>query len=243
MPPKYPAPDFEPRPGFAFCRGHYDPVRYEPLGQSWYTDYPDSDFNLSLRLSELTRTPIRKDHYGDPDHVVVRLTDENLFEHPLLFMSDVGTIGLSLDEVEALREYLLRGGMLYVDDFWGYEAWRHWETQIGRVLPPGDYPIVELPRDHYLFRIFYQVDNVPQIPSIQYWYRSGGGTSERGAESARATMRAIFDPEGRLLVLMSHNTDIADGWEREGDSEEFFDLFSIQAYPIGINIVLYALLG
>ena len=132
--------------------------------------------------------------------------------------------------------------MLYVDDFWGPEAWEHWAREIGRVLPPDEYPIVDVPLSDPIFSVAYDVKEIPQIPSIQYWRRSGGdGTSERGEESAVPHFRGIRNQAGQLMVLMTHNTDIADGWEREGESREFFFLFSVKAYPVGINIVLYAM--
>ena len=110
------------------------------------------------------------------------------------------------------------------------------------MLPPDEYPIVDIPLDHELFTALYDVPGVPQVPSIQHWMWSGGTTSERGWESATPHCRGIFDHDGNLMVLMTHNTDIADGWEREGESEEFFELFSLtKSYPMGINIVMYAL--
>jgi len=148
-------------------------------------------------------------------------------------------MGLEDAEVERLREYLLKGGFFWVDDFWGDRAWRHWVDQIARVLP--GYAIEEVPLDHRILSTFYQVDHIPQIPSIQFWRGSGGATSERGDESAEPHLRAIFDESGRILVLMSHNTDIADGWEREGEDLRFLDAFSPDAYALGINIALWAM--
>jgi hypothetical protein len=85
------------------------------------------------------------------------------------------------------------------------------------------------------------VKRVPQIPSIQHWRRSGGETSERGYESAQTHMRGIFDDDGRLLVLMTHNTDISDGWEREGEDDEFFYLFSPESYAVGLNVAIWTM--
>ena len=240
-PPRFPGADFEPEGSFAFCRALYTQVRQEYLGHGWNTDYPDSDYNLSTRLSEITFAPIRRDDRGEPDHVVVRFTDEELLAHPFLFLSDAGTVGLSTDETASLRRYLLKGGFLWADDFWGDSAWSHWQSQIAGVLP--EFPIVDIGLEHPIFHVFFEVSEVPQVPSIQYWGRSGGDTSEMGAESAEPHLRGIFDEQGRLLVLMSHNTDIADGWEREGESHEFFELFSVpKSYPLGINVVLHSLL-
>ena len=225
---------------FTFCRVRYLQVRREPMGQGWRTDYPDADRNLMLRLSQLTTTPIRTTREGRPDHLIVRLTDDEIFECPFLFMSDVGTMRMSSDEAQRLREYLMRGGFLWVDDFWGSYAWEMWVQEIGKALPPGAHPIEDIPPGHMIFNALYNVYDVPQVPSIQFW-RRGRGTSERGFDSSVPHLRGIRDEQGRIVVLMSHNTDIADGWEREGEDEQFFFEFSPKAYALGINIILYAL--
>ncbi len=241
MPPKFPEPDRTDR-SFTFCRVLYESVRREYLGHGWDTDYPTSDINLMARLSELTTTTISQDRHGEPDHVVVRLTDPELFEYPFIFMSDVGTASFEADEVPRLRSYLQRGGFLWVDDFWGDRAWANWSDEIGKVLPSSAYPIQDVPLDHPLYHGLFQIDQVPQIPSIQFWRRSGGtSTSEQGASSAVPHFRGISDEGGRLMVFMSHNTDIADGWEREGEDQEFFHRFSIDAYAVGINVLIYAM--
>ncbi len=226
---------------FTFCRVAYRQVRREPMGQGWRTDYPDADRNLMLRLSQLTTTPIRTTPQGRPDHLIVELTDDEIFQCPFVFMSDVGTMAMNSEEAERLRDYLLRGGFLWVDDFWGEYAWDRWVEEITKSLPPGEYPIEDVPAGHMIFNALYNVYDVPQVPSIQYWRRSGGATSERGSDSAVPHLRSIKDQNGRIIVLMSHNTDIADGWEREGEDEAFFFAFSPKAYALGINIILYAL--
>lgn len=227
------------RTGFTFCRLFYTQVRREAGGQGWATDYPGADQNLTIRLPEFTTARVTSYPDGSPQHAVVSATDSTLFECPFLFASDVGTASFSDPEVTRLREYLLKGGFLWVDDFWGSAAWANWSDEIRRVLP--EYAPVELPRDHPLFSTFYTIDRVPQIPSIQHWRSSGGGTSERGSDSAVPTIHGIFDGEGRLLVLMSHNTDIADGWEREGEEFAFFHAFSPHGYAVGVNIVIWSM--
>ena len=227
---------------FTFCRVRYRQVRREPMGQGWRTDYPNADRNLMLRLSQLTTTPIRRTTHNEPDHIIISLSDDELFGCPFIFMSDVGTV--AFDELEAtrLREYLLRGGFLWVDDFWGNWAWSSWVQEIEKVLSRSEYPIIDIPADHLILSALYNVHDVPQIPSIQFWRRSGRrGTSERGSESAVPHLRSIRDEAGRIMVLMTHNTDIADGWEREGEDDQFFFEFSPKAYALGINIILYAL--
>jgi hypothetical protein len=229
----------EKRGGFTFCRLLYDSVRREARGTGWSTDYPAADANFMYRLDELTRTQVSRWNDGQLAHAVVRATDPNLFECPFLFASDVGTVGFTPDEVRQLRTYFQKGGFLWVDDFWGDRAWDHWVQQIRRVLP--EFEIVDLPLDHPLFASAYNVPKIPQVPSINFWRASGGGTSELGAESAEPHLRAIFDEHNRLIVLMSHNTDIADGWEREGEDDQFFFTFSPDSYAVGINVALWVL--
>ena len=155
-------------------------------------------------------------------------------------MEDIGSAQFTEVEVERLREYLLKGGFLWVDDFWGTLAWRYWEEQIARVLPPAEYPIRDLPPDHPLFSALYPVKGVPQIPSIRMW-TPGGNTSEDPPDTDVVHGRGISDSSGRLMVFMTHNTDIADAWEREGDDPRYFYEFGPNGYALGINVVLYAL--
>ena len=242
MPPRFADPNAASDGLFTFCRIFFESVRGERSGQGWRTDYPYSDINFMTRFSQLTSVKIRQDGDGAPDHVVVSLLDDTIYDYPFAFMSDVGTLGLSPLEIDRLRDYLLRGGVLYVDDFWGDLAWIHWQEEIGKVLPPDEYPIVDIPLDHEIFNTFFTIREVPQIPSIQHWRRSGGSTtSERGWETREPHFRGIFDKFGRLMVIMTHNTDIADGWEREGEDDEYFYRFSLKSYPFGVNIAIYAL--
>jgi len=228
---------------WTYCRGFYDSNRYEDGGQGWRTDYPGADNNFSVRLAELTFVRVKINPDGQPDNVVVRLDDPLLFRCPMLYMEDVGTMRLSDDEIKGLRNYLVKGGFLYVDDFWGVAAWEQWADEIGRVLPPGQYPIQDIPLDHAIMHTLYDVKAIEQVSSIQYWYRSGGSVSERErwGESAHSDFRGIVDEKGRLMVVMTHNTDISDTWEREGENREYFDRFSPDGYAIGVNIVLYGL--
>ena len=182
-PPKFPEPGKLLDGRFVFARIMYDRVRRERGGQGWWTDYPGADINLMSRFDELTEAQVARDDRGQPDHVVVRLTHDELFDYPFIFASDVGTVGFSAEEAANLREYLLHGGFLWVDDFWGDWAWEHWAHEIGKALPPNEYPIVDVPPSHPIFRVLYDVKKVPQITSIQYWRRDGGrSTSERGEE-------------------------------------------------------------
>jgi hypothetical protein len=226
---------------FLYCRGFYQSDRGEAGGQGWSTDYPGADNNFSIRLSELTRVPVKWDPMRQPVYVVVRLDDPLLYRCPMLFMEDVGTMQLAAGEIRGLREYLLKGGFLWVDDFWGSSAWAQWVAELQRVLPPNEFPIIDIPLSHPIMHTVYDVTAFLQVSSINFWYRSGGSVSERGSDSAQAHYRGIEDARKRLIVMMTHNTDVADTWEREGESKEYFSLFSPRGYAIGVNVVVYAL--
>lgn len=227
--------------GFNFCRAVYTSGRREAGGQGWSTDYPDAELNFSIRLSELTKTRVSMDSHGSPEHLVVRLTEEALYQCPYLHMEDVGTAALTEAEVQGLRSFLQKGGFLWVDDYWGTSAWHNWLSQLARVLPSPEYPVHAVTFDHPIFKTMFDVTALPQIPSIQFWRTSGGGTSERGSDSATPTIRGVSDRHGNLIVVMTHNTDISDAWEREGEDPRFFYQFSPDGYAVGINVVLYAM--
>jgi hypothetical protein len=223
---------------FLYCRGFFGAGRG---GGGWSTDYPGADNNFSIRLAELTRVPVKFDINRQPYHVVVRLDDPTLFRCPMLFMENVENLRLTEREAAGLRDYLLKGGFLWVDDFWGSAAWANWADEIEQVLPPAQYPMFDIPITHPVMHMVYDVDDFLQVSAISFWYRSGGGVSERGYDSAEVHYRGIQDAKGRLMVLATHNTDVADTWEREGENAEYFNLFSPRGYAIGVNVVIYAL--
>jgi len=241
FPPQFPPEDF-PDGDFTICKLMYTQVRREAMGIGWLTDYPYAAVNLMTRASELTKIRVSRDASHNPYPWAVRLTDEALFQCPMVVASDVGTMGIDDAEAARLREYLLKGGFLWVDDFWGTEAWDQWVSQIRKVVDLTEYPIVDVPPTHPLFRTVTAVGHVPQVTNIQFWRRSGGTeTSERGADSIEVHTRAINDAHGRIMVLMTHNTDLGDSWEREGEDPGFFYQFSPPGYAVGINVLVYTL--
>jgi hypothetical protein len=225
---------------FNFCRVMFDRSP-DGDGAGWGVDYPRADANLSIRLSELTKTRISRDAAGEPNYVVIRLTDDALFQCPFIMMTEVGAVYFSPEESARLREYLLKGGFLWADDFWGSYAWEIWQREFDKVLPRAEYPMVDLPLTHPVFRSQFVIKRIPQIPSINYWMGSGGGTSERGADSAEPHARGIFDHHGNMMVCVTHNTDLGDAFEREGDDPRYFYEFSVEGYALGIDVLLYAM--
>ena len=240
-PPRFATPALKDG-GFHFCRLMYDSSHREQGGQGWRTDYPGADINFSIRFAELTKTAVSINGEGDPEYFVVRASgDDNIFHCPFVHIEDAGTADFTNEDVAQLREYLLKGGFMWSDDFWGSRAWSVWEREIGRVLPPQRFPIVDIPVTHAMFQTVYSVKRILQVPAISRWRYNGGETSERGYDSAVVNTRGIFDDKGRLMVLMTHNTDISDTWEREGEDVEYFYRFSPEGYAIAINVMVYVL--
>lgn len=198
----------------------------------WANDYPDSDLNLSWRLQQLTSARV------DPDGRVLKLTHSDLHDFPLVYMVKPGRMELTDEEAVLLRGYLLNGGALVTDDTWGAQEWQNIEREMRRVLPGRAWS--DVPREHAIFNGVFRLDRDKlQIPPIQRWLRSGS-SSRGGEDTERAYFRAWFDDKGRMIVFAAHNTDLGDGWEREGESDEYFHTFSeTRAYPMAVNILFY----
>ena len=204
-------------------------------GGRWATDYPDSDLNFSYRLQQLTSMHVH------PDGVVLELTDERLFDYPFVYIVEPGGLVFSEEERVNLRRYLLNGGFLMVDDFWGEEEWYNFYYEIKQVFP--DREPIEIGLDHPIFHAVFELKERPQIPSITVALngRYSGVTWER-SDAREVHYKALYDDRGRMMAIICHNTDLGDGWEREGEDEWYFREFSEKkAYPLGINIVFYAM--
>ncbi len=204
-------------------------------GGRWDIDYPDSDLNFSYRLHQLTAMEVH------PKGIVLELTDPELFNYPFIYIVEPGRLYFSQAEVDALRRYLLNGGFLMVDDFWGQEEWYHFRDQMKRVFPNREPE--EIPISHEIFRAVFVLKEKPQIPNIgdAIRGRAEGRTWER-EDAKQVHYKALYDDKGRMMAIICHNTDLGDGWEEEGVDEWYFHEFSEKkAYPLGINIVFYAM--
>ena len=217
-----------------------------PTSGSWITDFPDSDLNLSFRVQQMTSIRV------DPNGRVMRITDKDLFRYPFIYMVEPGALSLRDEEVPILRQYLLNGGFLMADDFWGEWQWEGFAEQMRRVFPERQF--VDIPMDHPIFNSVFTLHgplNKLQVPNerlgaqSQYtgvtWetHPQRDGTLE---ECTEMHVRGIYDDKGRIMVLATHNTDNGDGWEREGENDWFFHEFSEKrSFPLGINIIFYVM--
>jgi hypothetical protein len=179
----------------------------------------------------------------NPEPLALRIDDPRLFNHPFVYIIQAGRLEFTENEVGILRRYLKNGGFLMVDDIWGPDQ-ENWYAQVKRIFPNRE--PVELTLEHPIFHCVFDLKEIPQVPAIQRWYGwARAGQPERTwyfDDDPKPHYRAIYDDQGRMMVLECANTDLGDGWEREGENIEYFHRFSEKwAYPMGINIVFYAM--
>jgi len=225
---------------FTFTRIIFKSRPGRPGWLGWINDYPDGDLNLSFRLQQLTSMKV------DPDGRVLKLTDSTLRNYPFIFFSHPEGMVLTDEESRALRGYLLNGGALMADDFWGSRDWDAFADQMKRVLPGRTW--TELGMEHRVFHSVFDLRppmNRLQVPSLQLWAREYDPANPqattsffRGRGSEEMHVRAWLDDQNRIMVIATHNSDMGDGWEREGENGVYFQQFSEpRAYPLAINII------
>lgn len=215
---------------FNFVRVQFDSYFGGGYGYGpWAIDFPDADLNFLRGVSRLTNVRVMS------EPIVLRLDDEQIFDYPFLYMLEVGQgggISLNTQETINLREYLLRGGFLLIDDFWGQSEWNNFEASFSQVFP--DREIVELRNDHEIFHVYYDIDGPTMIPAL---YRTDE-YGERGID--HASNHAILDDNGRVMVLINWNSDMGDGWEHTYHPA-YPTRYANAAYQLGINYLMYAL--
>lgn len=220
---------------FYFTRGIYTDFRggrgYGSFLGTWAIDYPKADRQFLTVLLRLTNL----DAFDSEN--AVALDDPELRRFPFLYMLEVGYMDLTPEEIVGLRGYMLAGGFVFIDDFWGTREWLNFERQMQRVLP--EYPIVDLPLDHPLFRSFYEITEIIQVPGIGT-FRRWGGTRTHEQDGFEPHVRGVFDDDGRLMMLINWNTDLGDAWEW-AEQPDYPLKFSTFAYQMGVNAIVYAM--
>jgi Domain of unknown function (DUF4159) len=200
----------------------------------WMVDWPDADDHFSSGVQRLTRIET-----GDPRHV--RLTDEHLFDYPWIYATQTGWWGLTDAETSRLREYLMRGGFLVVDDFWGPEQWEIFRETMQRVLP--DRPIADIAETDSSMHVLYDINIQDRtfIPGTRH-LRQGpdGAIHVYQPEGTAPAWRAIRDDKDRMVVAVNFNTDVGDAWEY-ADSPLYPEQMTALAYRYGINYLIYSL--
>ena len=221
---------------FTFVRIRYTSYGgYSPFGDRWSIDYPDAELNLCYRLQQLTSMKVA------PRGEVLEIMDPALTDYPFIYIVEPGQLYFTDSEVSRLRGYLLNGGFLMVDDFWGERQWASFNQELRRVFPERE--AVELPIEHPIFHCVFDLNEKPQVPNVGLGRDSQyHGITWEKPDARTPHYKGVFDDQGRLMVFICHNTDLGDGWEQEGRDEYYFREFSEKkAYPLGINIIFYAM--
>ncbi len=223
---------------FTFVRLKYsvdETYGYGHTRERWAIDAPDSDLNLSYRLQQMTSMKV------NPDGLFLEITDKELFDYPFVYIVEPGRLRFTEEELPILRKYLLNGGFLMFDDFWGEREWGNFYQEIKRVFPDREYE--DLPLEHPIFHAIYDLKSKPQVPGLPHVLgREGSEVTWERADAKEVHYRAIYDDKRRMMVLICHNTDLGDGWEREGENEYYFREYSEKkAFPLAINIIYYVM--
>ncbi len=243
-----PAPVFPKEGEFHFIRTEYTdlPQFHRGFGFGsrngegsgwWIVDWPDADDHFSQGVERLTRIAT-----GQPRHLP--LTDPHLFDYPWIYATQTGWWGLNNAETVRLREYLLRGGFLMVDDMWGPgpEQWEVFTQTMNRVFPEQR-PIGDIEEKDPVMHVLYdiQAKDLSFIPGTRHLRRGPGGTVEvQQPYGTKPAWRAIYDGKSRMIVSVNFNTDIGDAWEY-ADAPEYPEHMTALAYRYGINYLIYAM--
>jgi hypothetical protein len=222
----------EKAPGeFTFVRTIYNSPSRGYRGGSWAVDYPEADNHFIIGVRDWAGTNLNIS--AEPEQV--EILDDRLFNYPLIYFVEPGYLDLSDEEAVRLREYVMRGGFLFLDDFWGEYEWQNVREQMKRVLP--EYEIKDLPRDHSIFHCYFDINEVVQVPGIGSWL-GRGVTHEKGGIVPH--YMGIENKGGKLVVFIARNCDLGDAWEWI-DDPRYPLKYGLAAYKVGINVVIYAM--
>ncbi len=225
---------------FTFARLHYVDsernMRFRTM-RSWEDDAPEADLNLIFRLHEVTSLKVR------PGVNFIDITTKDLQRYPFVYMAGSGSVVFTEEEAADLGKYLLNGGFLMADDFWGDDQWAHLRGQMAQVLPHRE--PVELALTNRIFHTVYDFKQQPQIPSVGAYWQTGQSFDPGFPyyeKSSEPHYYAIYDDKQHMVALLCHNNHYGDGWEHEGHDESYFDKFSEpMGYPMFINILVYTM--
>jgi hypothetical protein len=198
---------------------------------SWATDYPASDCKFMWGVERLSSVRV----YDKTPHSVA-IMDPEIFKYPYLYVVEPGGMRLSEEEVEQLREYMLRGGFIHIDDFWGLRALDNVERELARIFP--DFPMEPLDMKHEVFRAFFEVDKIVQIPNVDSGCR--GGRTWESSDDQEPRIFGVSDDKKRLMAVITYNSDLGDAWEWM-DLPCYPEPYSSQAYRMGLNFIIYSM--
>lgn len=215
---------------FTFTRLEYNSFR-RGRGQSWMVDWPKADEQFIVGLRGWVRSLLAV----SDSPTTVAIDDPKLFTYPFVYIVEPGGLNLSDEDAQYLREYLLRGGFLMLDDFWGEWEWQNVEEQMRKIFP--ERPIKTLPLDHPVFHCYFNIHEVVQVPNYHNWVYNGQ-TSEKGGITP--SYEGIEDESGRLMVFIARNCDNGDAWEWI-DQPDYPLRYGLSAYRLGMNLIIYSM--
>ena len=217
--------------GFGRGRFRFGMLDWREGGTSWTQDYPRADRHFAQAVRRLTRVHARSvEQPSNPDDL------EDFFNWPWLVAGEMGDWKLTPAQAKTLREYLLRGGFLYLDDFWGPEEWARFDESMRAVFP--DRPVVEIASDDAIFHTVYDLDDRYQI--LGQWALNGRGFMAQRAAGTVAHWQGVYDDKGRLMVAITFNSDVGDSWEW-ADDPRYPEKFSALGIRLGVNYVVYSM--
>jgi Domain of unknown function (DUF4159) len=218
---------------YTFVRTIYDSPRSRRGyygGGTWTTDYPEADNNFIVGLREWAGTNLKI----APRPEQLEVTDDRIFDYPILYAVEPGFMDLSTEQAARLREYIARGGFIFWDDFWGEPEWENVQEQIHKIDP--EFEIQDLPLSHPIFHSYLDVEEVVQVPNVYNAQR--GVTSEKGGIVPH--YMGVLNKKGRVVGFISRNCDMGDAWEWINDPS-YPVKYGLPAYKVGINVVIYAM--
>jgi hypothetical protein len=222
---------------YTFVRTIYDsPQRgygrrgYGYGGGTWTTDYPEADNNFIVGLREWAGTNLKI----APRPEALEILDDRIFDYPILYVVEPGFMDLSTEQAARLREYIMRGGFIFLDDFWGEYEWDNVQEQFHKIVP--EFEIKDLPLSHPIFHSYLDVEEVVQVPNV--YNASRGITSEKGGIVPH--YMGVENKNGRLVAFIARNCDLGDAWEWINDPV-YPVKYGLPAYKVGINVVIYAM--
>jgi len=205
----------------------------------WRTDFDDADRNLLRGVRRYTTLDASSKGFK-----TLSLVDPELFEYPFLYINmkrvplySGNGPNFKPEEAAALREYMLRGGFVMLDDFWGPDHWRDFLIELVKIFP--DRELIRLETDHPIFHTFFDINEIKQVPGRGVTWNFGWGFTLDNPDYP-TTVHGVTDDNGRLMMVVNFNTDLGDGWEHTFD--RFYPTrYCNEAYKIGINYIIYAL--